>query len=71
MDRAVAATGGLFDTCRPGPDGQPMDGVLNPPVVGHPPTVDPLPLDATCWAQVRRGAGFLDITLFFEAPTGP
>jgi hypothetical protein len=69
MDRAVAATGGLFDTCRPGPDGQPMDGVLNPPVVaGHPPTVHPLPLEATCWAQVRRGAGSLDVTLFFTTP---
>ena len=69
IDRAVAATAGLYETCHPGEHGEPVNGVLEPPAVtdGHL-RVQPLPLQATCWAVVRPGAGFDDVTLYFSSP---
>ncbi|MDP9341957.1 MAG: hypothetical protein M3Q23_07610 [Actinomycetota bacterium] len=72
MARAVAATGGLLNSCRPGPNGEPTDGILYAPAIGSgaPLRFQPVPLETTCWADVRPGPGFVDITLFFSSPRG-
>ena len=70
VERAVGGTGGLFDQCPPGPGGAPAQGVLEPPQVPGDDAwqVRPQPLPATCWADLRRGPGFVDVTLFFTSP---
>jgi len=82
IDRAVAATKGLYDSCHPGSHGEPVDGVLRPPIPGGvqpspllsptvtapDPDVTPLPFEATCWAVIEPGPGFVDVTLYFSSP---
>jgi hypothetical protein len=68
VDRAVAAEHGLFDSCRPGPDGSAVDGTIVPPEVPKPPKVLPAPMQARCWATIERNPGFDQVTLWFVTP---
>ena len=68
VDRAVAATRGLFDSCRPRGDGSPVNGEIRPPKVARPWKIVPDPMRARCWAQIERHSGFDVVTLWFVTP---
>jgi hypothetical protein len=59
LDRALAETGGLFDACRPTPDGADVIGRIDPPD-RHPGVP---PLHARCSTKIDRGLGFDSVTL--------
>jgi hypothetical protein len=64
VNRAVAATHGLFDTCNPDGRGRPVVGTFEVPVADS----DDEPLSTRCWAKVREYPGFDVVTLSFISP---
>jgi len=68
VDRAVGATDGLFDACRPRADGSAVTGEIRPPRVPKPPKVQPEPMQALCGAGIDRHQGFDVVTLWFVTP---
>lgn len=66
--RAEAATGGLFDACRPLVAGRSVTGQIRPPTVARPPKVIPASLPARCRATVEVHGGFDVVTLAFASP---
>jgi hypothetical protein len=63
LNRVLQKTGGLFDDCRPTPDGSPTEGLLRAPDVSGVP-----PMAAACTAKIEVNAGFEVVSLSFETP---
>jgi len=64
VDAAVAATGGLFDSCNPEGRGHDVLGQFDPPVAGTSDT----PMQTRCWAEVTSSPGFDVVTLYYVTP---
>lgn len=64
VDAAVAATGGLFDSCNPEGRGHDVLGRFDPPVAGTSDT----PMQTRCWAEVTSSPGFDVVTLSYVTP---
>lgn len=67
LSRALAATGGLFNSCRPTADGAPARGTIAPPLE-TPFSIERIA--ATCRAHVETHPGSALIDLFFASPPG-
>jgi len=66
LDRVLGATGGLFDKCKPRPDGHPVTGSIEAPATWQGHQLPPMP--AVCAAEVRSGQGGITVDLLFASP---
>jgi hypothetical protein len=64
VHRAVDATNGLFETCRPDGRGRPVQGIFEVPATGRSDEA----LSTRCWAKVSEYPGFDIVTLSFITP---
>jgi hypothetical protein len=64
LDRVLRRTGGIFDACRPAPDGSWTTGSIAPPDG----SMSFSPLGARCRARMEERGGFWDVTLFMVSP---
>lgn len=66
LSRALELTHGLFEHCRPGPDGIPVDGIIAPPAKWQGRVLPSQ--EARCRAVLEEKQGFVAVDLLFAIP---